>query len=367
MINLDKRIQDNIIKSAIQAPSGDNAQPFVFKWNGPVLEIYHDPILAYSRTYNFDQMSSLVSLGALINVISLTTNALSHAISQIQFTEELGRIDQPDLPWVIIEFCPQRPILNSEKVLDKIKLRHVNREAYNGGQFNPEIIKNIKRDLLCLPGQSIEFINFNKLVSNDLEELIEFLSYSETFLFHAQNLIEDVGKWIWIFRGTSEKRKDGMHWSQVNMKFFEVPLLLLLRLFPKLISDAYFKGLGKVLRMNASKIIRTSAGLVIIWSTQPDNKINLVRTGEIGNEIWINLNNLGFGVQPLTAISLTASYFLATNNERVVDPRMLTKLKEGQNLLRKICGKSDSEWPLWILRSGVAEALPASKRSLRRS
>ena len=66
---MNERIR-KILEAAIQAPSGDNCQPWRFAVSSNRIDLYDDPA-ADTSYYNFQQRASLVAHGALLENIAL--------------------------------------------------------------------------------------------------------------------------------------------------------------------------------------------------------------------------------------------------------------------------------------------------------
>jgi hypothetical protein len=64
-----------LIDKAIRSPSGDNAQPWNFQWNGERLLVLHSEMKAL-HTLNRKNHASMIALGAMLEALRLSATIL---------------------------------------------------------------------------------------------------------------------------------------------------------------------------------------------------------------------------------------------------------------------------------------------------
>src|SRR3989338_3310518 len=83
---MDDAIQ-KIVEAGIQAPSGDNCQPWRFVVKGNTIELYNLPERDNSL-YNWGQRASYVAHGALLENMSIAASQLGYTLSIDLFPEK---------------------------------------------------------------------------------------------------------------------------------------------------------------------------------------------------------------------------------------------------------------------------------------
>lgn len=362
---LDAESKNKIIDHIITAPSGDNCQPQVFRWADNCLEIYHDYELDKNRKFNFGNMGAVLAVGSTMGILRLTARSLGYDVTY-ELDANFGLDKGAQTLWLRAFFTRNSSLKLNLDLLDQIKHRHVNREFYQGGAFTDEIKKIVTEDLFLPTNFNVSFLQFDQLPKADAEALLNDLSFSESMALQDQVILEDVGKWVRLTRSTSERTRDGMHWSQLGMTPFDVPVLFILRKFPSLVKGFFNSPAGAVVRGKTKQSFKSSAGLAIVWGPEPGSHKNIMNAGDIGVQLWVKFNSQNWGVHPATGLSTFISFVTATQNQQIIPTPTTDKAKHGLDLLRKLCGKQGHEWPLWMFRVGRANPLPKTKISLRR-
>lgn len=361
---MDLKVKQQILELAITAPSGDNCQPHRFRWNNDILEIYHVENYAHNRKYNFNNHGSALSFGCLSRIIERAASIHGYK-AQIEFTPDFTKDNNPSSPWLRINFSSQDTQQSNIDSGELIKQRHVNRETYKGGSISTDFFNKITKNITLPNDFSLSFFNFSDQGPGIKKELINNLSYADTLVFKDKIMFEDVSKWVHLSRKAAEKTKDGMLYNQIGVKTFEVPSFALIKSSPLITTKLYNYGFGHIYRTKSKQLFESSAGVVIIWSNKTDFS-SLFAAGKIGVELWINFNAEKWGVQPLTSPSAFYSYTVNNRHSELIDPQILPKMTEIHHTLRRICGKSNDQWPVWMFRVGLSDPLPTEKRSLRR-
>lgn len=362
---LDVETQNKIIEYIITAPSGDNCQPQVFRWVDDCLEIYHDYELDKNRKFNFGNMGAVLAIGATIGVLRLTARALGYDVTY-DLDANFGVDKGPQTLWLRAYFKKNPSVALASTIFGEIKQRHVNRELYKGGAFTDEVKKSIVEGLVLPENIDVSFLQFDQLPKADADALLNDLSYSESMAFQDPVILEDVGKWVRLTRSYSEATRDGMHWSQLGMTLFDIPVLFILKKFPALVRGFFKSPAGAVVREKTKQSFKSAAGLAIVWGPQPESHKSIMNAGDVGLQLWVKFNAQNWGVHPATGLSTFNSFLTATHNEQIIPSSTVDKAKHGLELLRKHCGKQSHEWPLWMFRVGKANPLPKTKISLRR-
>nr|BFD69136.1 hypothetical protein HAGR004_41580 [Bdellovibrio sp. HAGR004] len=157
-----------------------------------------------------------------------------------------------------------------------------------------------------------------------------------------------------------------MHWSNMGVKFWELPSIPLIRDFPMAL-----KLLRPIVKsQNKFRIedqLKSSSELICVSipdSTQSSlNKSTIVKAGGLMMELWLSLNKMGFGVQPLTIVSTFA--FSIKHGLSPASTKWKHFFETGEALLKNEFSIATNNTPIWIVRTGKSPGLSISMRTLR--
>lgn len=122
---------ENILKMALTAPSGDNAQPWRFTWNDNTLAIFCDVSLGRHALNNADHATWL-SFGCFIEALTIGASGFKFQISaEYDFEYILSR------PLAIVKFS--RGNMKPDHLISEI----MRRQTYRGKMLSEPLPENI--------------------------------------------------------------------------------------------------------------------------------------------------------------------------------------------------------------------------------
>ncbi|MDO8655392.1 MAG: hypothetical protein Q7R48_03170 [bacterium] len=279
----------NILKLAINAPSGHNYQPWRFRIQGSALSLFNLPERD-TTIYNFLQRGSYMAHGALIENILVAASHFQYKGIVSLFPKEEGHNCT-----ATIVFEPS-PELKEDTLFASLAQRTTNRKPYKNIPLEPAHREEIMRISGELAGGAML-----RLVEDAAKKkaLAGAFSCNERLALenHAvhQSLFPHV---IWSEKEEAEKR------SGLYIKTFELPppAQIAFRMFR---NWTLVKVIGKrvsqsIAKQNAGVYAAASAiGLIAIPN---DSDASFVLAGRLLEKIWLTATRLQLSFQPVTAV-----------------------------------------------------------------
>jgi hypothetical protein len=341
-----------LVKKAQLSPSGDNCQPWSFEWNGSTLSIFH---LESRARHPLDPQgaTSVLNLGCLLEAILIAASEI-----QAHASYTLGElVPGSAAPWAEVRFRPSMEPL--DPLASSLEKRCTDRRLFQGGNLSATLFK----DLVS---------SENKILNAELHraaqftsELIQYLLDSETKMVEHPSGLPAILNWVRFSKWHAMKTGDGLSWRNLMAKFWELPLIFLVRNRPWVL-----KMIRRIVmiqfRKRAKLQVESSAGLVCVSiPASGDDMINIIEAGRLMMRAWLCLNKEGYGVHPLTIASIPILY----KKLGVLD-NFFTKhveyITRGERVLQKAFGISEQRIPIWMIRTGRSTPLPSNARTFRR-
>ena len=331
-----------------RAPSGDNCQPWKFVWDGERLNIYHDRVRA-AHPLDPQGIASQIALGCLIRAIEIASSHFNYGV-----TTSLGKIEiGTSEPWASLQFA--RAEVDQDKALVPFLVtRATDRRLYRKGALGTNLFAASRRFEASCHGPKFYCL------ATLPPELSQYIVKSEEIMGTHLKILPAVLEWLRYSVKEARERGDGLSWRNLGVKFFELPILPLVRRFPSVMKILKFT-LPQQQRVRATAQLNSAAGIVCV--TLPRRKLNdLCQVGRLMMEIWLELTSHGYGVQPLTL----ASMLIYANEKQLLDADFDRSIFErGFDVMRSGFSWPEDEVPVWMIRTGISEPLPANAATFR--
>lgn len=283
MIRTD--VLQHILNLAINAPSGDNAQPWKFKIDGNIISIFNIPDKD-GTLYNYKQRGSLVSHGAVIENICILAK-------QFGLTTKIELLpDEKD--------CTGRITLEEgtrgvQELFEAIPLRSTNRKPYNKKPLPQEDKEKLMRSA-SVAGGELRLVEGKETI----EKLSSALSLNEQLLMENRELHDFLFGMI-RWSKAEEREASGLY---VKTMEFPAPVRLLLRFVVVHWGATQFLnkiGLSKAIPKQSSALYATSSafGAICIKDT---SDASFIEGGRTLQRVWLTATTLSLSLQPVTAL-----------------------------------------------------------------
>lgn len=280
MNNLEDKIL-NILNGALNAPSGDNSQPWRFSIKENTLEIFNDE----SKTnpiFDSKQYGAYIGHGCLLrNIREVAANAGLQ--TEVDYFPEKDRILVSR-----IKFMPDES--SSSDLAQFVQERQTNRSHY----------KNQKLSI-----EEKEFFQKENVILLDGEKkgvAAEYLSKAEKIVFETKELQDIIFKSLVWTPKVEQKRKEGLFIKTLELNPVQQQMLKFAqnRSVLKLLNKIGFSNL--VAKSNEETYTASSAIGFIVGQRSPESFLS---TGETLEKIWLQAISIGMNLQIMNGFVLS--------------------------------------------------------------
>jgi hypothetical protein len=335
-------LKEKIAKAVSLTPSGDNCQPFALEWIGDIARISYESELAKHKL-NMNEYSSILSLGCLLENVRIAS--LSEGLEPIYELSET----HPLKPFVI-NF---RPIDRKEdRLLSAMAERCTDRRKFNKGSVDEiqKILNDIQKDYKAQA----------KILQKLPDRVYDFMKKSDLILWKDLDVFLNTVKWIRFTKGEALRTMDGMPFANLGLNFITKTVLWIMsRRRSSLNIFRMVAGEKEGEKMIVKQL--TSAGGFFFLTIKEKTPHEMVEVGKLAQRLWIELTNLGYGVQPLTLPTLL-TYTYDLEGLPGFKPEVLEIIKDGSIIMKEELGL-----PVWGFRFGKIDRLPDTARTYRRN
>jgi nitroreductase len=336
-----------LVEAGLLAPSGDNCQPWRFRWDGSALRIIFIPGRAESL-YDFRSAASWVALGAALTNMSLAAGGRGFSLTVDLFPAG----EAPD----VVARTRLGPAPVSEDPLgEAMAARCVNRRPYR----QEPVPAAVRDEMIALAHQG----GATRLTWLDsepgLSRAVALAAVNDRLLIENRALHDGLYRWIRWTRDEVAHRRDGMPVESLEIAAWERPGVRLLASWA-VARIAVALGAGRGFPSRARGIYRRS-GAIALLSTSGDRPEDYVGGGEVLQRIWLTATRRGLAFQPITGITFLLLRLRRAGGEGLsaAHRRLLEQVDREFRQVFEGAG----ETPIMLFRLGVAP--PPSGRAPR--
>lgn len=358
---LTKMTKENIykiIEAGIAAPSGDNVQPWRFRWDGenridvnlPDLDI--DKSL-FNTLYQGQKIASLMSAGAAIENMRLCADELGYR-AEVAYFPDADRTEN----------CIGRLALNQDEDREDLSLlsscifkRHVNRKLYDGRKIDSGL-----RDKILKESEDYNFLRRYWLEDrNVIRKVVDLIRLSEQMMFENQQLMVPIMAAIRWNQEEILRRRDGMPIASLELGPFKRTGFRVYNYW-QMAEVLNYLGLSRFSSLHSAKLANSASALCLLTTARSDNLESYLKGGQLLERIWLICSSLGMAVQPMAGVALFIARFKLVEGQGL-SLKHRDKIRYMQDMLYPYFGLPGEEVPLMLLRIGYAA--PSSARSSR--
>lgn len=343
---MEKTIIRSIIESAVQAPSGDNSQPWRFEVHEDHIDIYN--LVGRDATlFNFKNRGDFLAHGALIENMVIAAEHFGYG-AKVALLPEPGRSDHTAT--VYLEKTAEKM---EATLFNAIRERATNRRAYKAYALTAEEKQRIEQ-MKGAGGAEVRLADGRE----EVDRLATIVSLNERLLLenkHIHDFLFSIIRWT----DEEERGKPGMHIKTLELA---PPQRFAFRRFQswKFVQCANKIGASKfIAKENAKGYASSSAiGAIIMQGDAPKD---FMQAGRLLERMWLTLTDNGFSLQPVTAVAYLAQRIQAgAAGELSAEHQELVKRADEET--RKILGIGN-ETIAMVFRIGKGDA--PSARSIK--
>lgn len=289
-------IHQEIIRSGIQAPSGENSQPWKFKIEQNSISIYLDK-KADQSVFNVNQLASLISCGAVLENMVITANHYGQE-ANVRIGNELSSAASTELAATLF-LNPQahNPTAHAKDLFSYIPKRHTNRTLFDRKPI-PEHDLSILQT--CI--HDLENTELVMLTSREqLSEIADLIYRADTIRAENKQAHEFFMDKIRFTPQEAEANKTGFPIKNLEAGLIGELLLSHTKNWNRM--NFYNKiGLSKMIAKVAQQGIIHSSVVGLI-KTNGSSLEDIIQGGRAMQRIWLTTTGLGIDFQPMTVIT----------------------------------------------------------------
>lgn len=279
-----------LLGAGIQAPSGDNVQPWLFSVQKNNVHLRAD-LQADTSFFNTHQLATVIAAGAAAENMSIAANACG--LSCEVHTQPDARTGH----MATLSFTPV-PDAREDMLADSIWRRHTNRKPFSARQVPDGIWQYLEQCAQPLGDIRLEWVN----TPRDLERLSRAIFHADRIRTERRDLHEHFMKMVRFTQEEAEMSRDGLPLPNLEAG---APGNLFLRATRswKSVHMANSLGIGRIVPFVSAMGIRRSGGAALLSVPSP-RPADFFTGGRALERIWLAATHLNMRFQPMTAITL---------------------------------------------------------------
>ncbi len=337
-----------MLELAVQAPSGDNAQPWRFFLHDHVLSLYNLPDRDASL-YNFQQRGSFIAHGAVVENIAVAAPAFGYQAEAALFPKGAR---SSCTAAVSLTPIPAR----EDPLYPYIRLRATNRKPYTSISLEAGHRAELQSAAAGVPGVALRLVD----VPERVRSLARVISVNDRLILENRTIHDGIfGSIRWT--KDEERTKPGLLIDTLELA---PPQRAMFRLFRHwgVVNALNRIGLGRFLAAQTAKLYAASSAFgILVIDAETDERF--FQTGRALQRIWLTATKLGVRFQPITAIAYLAQRVFSGDRE-ALPPQHVQWI---ENAYREICHIADIRRGTIAMIFRVGYGDPPSAQSLKRS
>jgi len=279
-----------IIGAGIQAPSGDNAQPWKFSFHDNTLFLHLDRE-ADCSFFNINQIASMISCGAVVENmrIAATRFGLKARIAYLPDAKDKNMMAAIELGLADV---PKDPLFES------IWNRHTNRKPYDKKPIPETILHELKDMVESIPGVTLHLITERAT----LKKVARIVYKADRIRTEYRPLHEHLGKMIRFTDAEAREKGDGLPLKNLEAGFAGETFLKITRPW-KVMNVANCIGLGRMVALHSYQSILNSSAVALL-TVQGMGIEDFLKGGQVLERAWLSITQKGLSMQPMTAVTL---------------------------------------------------------------
>lgn len=346
-----KDIIKNILEHAVNAPSGNNSQPWKFVVKENIIYI-HNISDGDITPYNFDQKGSYIAHGALIENISIVALKYGY-LANVEIFPDKDNVN------IIAIVTLDKAEPRKDQLFDFIISRATNRRTY---QKTP--LKSEYREEILKTHREVDRGGKIKLVEDikEIEKVAWALGLHERLIFENKMIHGIVfSSILWSEKENTKKRK-GLY---IKTKFPDMPsfMLPMMKIFGNWLFVNIVNKLGlakKIQKQSAESCISSSALCAILVDGETNE--DYLKGGRLLQRIWLTITKLGLSLQPMTGIPYLARRILA-GDPSGFSPEQVELIKQANEEINSVFNEN-GKTVLMIFRIGYDPKPPVKTLKL---
>ena len=284
-------VLEYIVKAGIQAPSGDNVQPWKFSYEKDQICLYLNE-KADTSFFNVEQLASIISCGAVVENMRLAASRFNF-VTTINY--DSGETDDNKI--AVLSFT-RNSSGKEDPLTDFIWKRKTNRKLFKKDPVSHSLICELKDSIKDVTGTHVHFITD----PTKLKRIAFLVSQADRIRTERQDLHEHFSQMLRFSLEEAMEKKDGFYVKNLEAGLAGEVFLKTTQKW-RVMDMANKLGFGKIIAKAAHDCILNSSGVGLVL-TSGSSIENFLNGGQAMERVWLKLTQSGYQFQPMTAITL---------------------------------------------------------------
>ncbi|MFV0348158.1 MAG: ThiF family adenylyltransferase [Halodesulfovibrio sp.] len=331
-----------LLSAGIQAPSGDNVQPWRFAVQGDEIRLASD-FQADTSFFNTHQLATVISTGAAAENIRIAANACGmHCDVRVEPEASTGHM-------ATLSFTPA-PDAHENVLADSLWRRHTNRKPFSSKRVPAGIWHYLEDTADQLGDVQLEWIN----TPHDLSRLSAAIYQADRIRTERRDLHEHFMKMVRFTDEETLATRDGLPLLNLEAGLAGNLFLKATKTW-KAANIANMLGIGRIVPLVSSLGIRQSGGVGVL-SVPTVELADFFRGGMALERIWLAATHLNMRFQPMTAITLFQLRAMFNEMEQFT-PKHRDLLAKASETLSFLFPATASRAPVMLFRLGFGPSI----------
>ena len=288
--DIETFVLEYLIRAGLQAPSGDNCQPWKFEIKKNRIDLFLDQDKDRSF-FNVNQVASLISCGAVLENIKIAASSLGME-ALIKYDPDLRENDRV----ASIDLIPGET--KKDPLADFIWERHTNRKPFKKTAIASEILESVETAVDSIPGARIRFVTARE----QLNKLAWIIYKIDRIRTEHKPLHEHLMSMIRFTEKEALEKRDGFPLKNLEAGLAGELFLKLTKPW-SVMNIANKIGLGRMVALNAWQGMVNSSGAGLLLMDKMEDQ-SFIQGGRALEKVWLTLTSHGIQFQPMTAATL---------------------------------------------------------------
>lgn len=337
-----------ILELAVNAPSGDNSQPWRFGLRDGSIDVYNVPEEDDSL-YNYQQRGSFIAHGALLENILI-------AASQFGYETELRLFPGEEQSRLVARVSVKKGSPGDEPLFPYIAKRTTNRKPYESKPILPE-----HRSAIMAAARS-ERAGFRLLEDQEkIKGLAKALCLNERLILENYHIHRGLFAFIRWTKEQEREKQNGLYIKTLELKLPQERAFKLFSHWP-VINFLSKLGIPKLVARDSAKLYASTPayGIILAQDASPETFVGVGRTVQ---RIWLAATKHGLSLQP-TAGLLYLAQRVNDSDTKYFSQTQVREIKTADAKIREVFDVQGA-LPAMLFRLGYSE--PPSAHSLKRA
>lgn len=338
--DLPAAVKEHLVRAGVQAPSGDNAQPWRFEWRGTELRVSVDEDRDRSF-FNFRQRASLVSLGAVAENIRA---AAGHYRWDTRVAPEEGALS------LRLTFSPGKGA--PEPLAEAIWERDTNRLPFDQKPLSDHARAALENAVTDVPGARLHA----RSDPDGRGILAEAAYWADRARVELRSAHEHFHRMTRPNARAARAAGDGFSFRNLGANPAQALFLRVTRPWAMNVAASRLR-INDLVAVHA-KALAQSAPTIGLVTMPGDSDVDFLEGGRAVERVWLTAAYLGLGFQPLASVSLLLAR-LRSEGPAAFPPRAVDFLRRAEEYVRTAFpAVGDKNGLILLFRVGHGPSIP---------